>query len=107
MGQTDKLRALLAEEGALVLPGCFDALTARLIERAGYSGAFMGGFAVSASRLGAPDTGLISYSEMLDQAATSVPPSISPSLATGTPGMATPSTCSARLRAMPTPASPA
>jgi len=67
MGQTDKLRALLAEEGALVLPGCFDALTARLIERAGYSGAFMGGFAVSASRLGAPDTGLISYSEMLDQ----------------------------------------
>jgi len=67
MGQTDKLRALLAEEGALVLPGCFDALPARLIERAGYSGAFMGGFAVSASRLGAPDTGLISYSEMLDQ----------------------------------------
>ena len=67
MGQTDKLRALLAEEGALVLPGCFDALTARLIERAGYSGAFMGGFAVSAARLGAPDTGLISYSEMLDQ----------------------------------------
>ena len=67
MGQTDKLRALLTEEGALVLPGCFDALTARLIERAGYSGAFMGGFAVSASRLGAPDTGLISYSEMLDQ----------------------------------------
>ena len=67
MGQTDTLRALLAEEGALVLPGCFDALTARLIERAGYSGAFMGGFAVSASRLGAPDTGLISYSEMLDQ----------------------------------------
>jgi 2-methylisocitrate lyase-like PEP mutase family enzyme len=51
----------------LVLPGCFDALTARLIERAGYPGAFMGGFAVSASRLGAPDTGLISYSEMLDQ----------------------------------------
>jgi 2-methylisocitrate lyase-like PEP mutase family enzyme len=67
MGQTEKLRALLAKEGGLVLPGCFDALTARLIERAGYPGAFMGGFAVSASRLGAPDTGLISYSEMLDQ----------------------------------------
>jgi len=67
MGQTDKLRALLAEEGALVLPGCFDALTARLIERAGYPGAFMGGFAVSASRIAMPDTGLISYSEMVDQ----------------------------------------
>ncbi len=65
--KTEKLRTLLAEDGGLVLPGCFDALTARLIERAGYPGAFMGGFAVSASRLGAPDTGLISYSEMLDQ----------------------------------------
>ena len=67
MSKAEKLRALLAEPGALVLPGCYDALTARLIERAGYRGAFMGGFAVSAARLGAPDTGLISYAEMLDQ----------------------------------------
>ena len=67
MSQADKLRTLLAEPGALVLPGCFDAMTAKLIERAGYPGAFMGGFAVSASRIGMPDTGLISYSEMLDQ----------------------------------------
>ncbi len=67
MTNAEKLRALLAAPGALVLPGCFDALSARLIERAGYKGAFMGGFAVSASRLGAPDTGLITYSEMLDQ----------------------------------------
>ena len=67
MSKAEKLRALLAEPGALVLPGCYDALTARLIERAGYRGAFMGGFAVSAARLGAPDTGLISYAEMVDQ----------------------------------------
>ncbi|MDA1090743.1 MAG: isocitrate lyase/PEP mutase family protein [Proteobacteria bacterium] len=67
INKTEKLRQLLAEPGALVLPGCFDALTARLIERAGFKGAFMGGFAVSASRLAAPDTGLISYAEMLDQ----------------------------------------
>ncbi len=67
MSQADKLRKLLAEPGALVLPGCFDAMTAKLIERAGYPGAFMGGFAVSAARIGMPDTGLISYSEMLDQ----------------------------------------
>jgi 2-methylisocitrate lyase-like PEP mutase family enzyme len=51
----------------LVLPGCFDAMSARLIERAGYPGAFMGGFAVSAARIAMPDTGLISYSEMVDQ----------------------------------------
>ncbi len=67
MNKTEKLRELLAGPGALVLPGCFDALSARLIERAGFKAAFMGGFAVSASRIGAPDTGLISYSEMLDQ----------------------------------------
>jgi len=67
MNNTDKLRALLTGDGALVLPGCFDALSARLIERAGFPAAFMGGFAVSASRLGALDTGLISYGEMVDQ----------------------------------------
>ena len=67
MSQADKLRKLLADPGVLVLPGCFDAMSARLIERAGYPGAFMGGFAVSAARIAMPDTGLISYSEMVDQ----------------------------------------
>ena len=67
MRQADKLRKLLADPGVLVLPGCFDAMSARLIERAGYPGAFMGGFAVSAARIAMPDTGLISYSEMVDQ----------------------------------------
>ena len=67
MSQADKLRKLLADPGVLVLPGCFDAMSARLIERAGYPGTFMGGFAVSASRIAMPDTGLISYSEMVDQ----------------------------------------
>ncbi len=67
MNKTEKLRKLLDAPGAVVMPGCFDALSARLIERAGFKAAFMGGFAVSASRIGAPDTGLISYSEMVDQ----------------------------------------
>ena len=67
MSKAEKLRKLLTQKGSLVLPGCYDALTARLIERAGYKAAFMGGFAVSAARLGAPDTGLISYAEMVDQ----------------------------------------
>ena len=64
---TDKLRALLAEPGAHVTPACYDALSARLIERAGFRVSFMSGFAVSAARLGMPDTGLISYAEMVDQ----------------------------------------
>jgi 2-methylisocitrate lyase-like PEP mutase family enzyme len=73
-----RLRALLARPGLLVMPCCFDALSARLIEDAGFPLTFMSGFAVSAARLGAPDTGLISYGEMVDQgrdlcAAVSIP----------------------------------
>ena len=72
------MRALLAEPGLVVLPGCHDAISARIMERAGFPVAFMSGLAVSAARLAAPDTGLISFAEMLDQgrdicAAVSIP----------------------------------
>ncbi len=63
----DKLCAMLESPGILSFPCCYDALSARLIERAGFVLSFMSGFAVSAVRLGLPDTGLISYGEMLDQ----------------------------------------
>ena len=63
------LRKLLAAPGLLLMPCCFDALSARLIERAGFKLTFMTGFGVSAARLGLPDTGLISYGEMVDQGA--------------------------------------
>jgi 2-methylisocitrate lyase-like PEP mutase family enzyme len=62
------LRALLATRDLLVMPCCHDALSARLIERGGFPATFMSGFAVSAARLAMPDTGLISFGEMLDQA---------------------------------------
>ena len=67
MSPADRLRQLLAQPDVMVTPGCFDALSAKLIERAGFGATFMGGFAVSAARLGMPDTGLISYAEMVDQ----------------------------------------
>jgi len=63
----ERLRALLGREELYVMPCCFDALSARLVERAGFRLSFMSGFAVSAARLAAPDTGLISFGEMLDQ----------------------------------------
>jgi 2-methylisocitrate lyase-like PEP mutase family enzyme len=63
----DRLRQLLSQDRLQVMPCCFDALSARLIERAGFSLTFMSGFAVSATRLAAPDTGLISFGEMVDQ----------------------------------------
>ncbi|HEX9835453.1 MAG TPA: isocitrate lyase/phosphoenolpyruvate mutase family protein, partial [Alphaproteobacteria bacterium] len=62
-----RLRALLQRPGILVTPGCYDALSARLVERAGFEATFMSGFSVAGARLGLPDTGLISYAEMLDQ----------------------------------------
>jgi 2-methylisocitrate lyase-like PEP mutase family enzyme len=68
MTPAQKLKELLDAPGLLVMPGCYDAFSARLIERAGFGLTFMGGFAVSASRIGMPDTGLISYAEMVDQA---------------------------------------
>jgi 2-methylisocitrate lyase-like PEP mutase family enzyme len=49
-----------------IMPGCYDALSAKLVADAGYRIAFMSGFAVSAARLAMPDTGLISFTEMLD-----------------------------------------
>jgi len=64
---TQRLRKLLADPDILLMPCCFDALSAQLIEQAGFPLTFMSGFAVSAARLALPDTGLISYAEMLDQ----------------------------------------
>jgi 2-methylisocitrate lyase-like PEP mutase family enzyme len=67
MSQTTRLRELLAADEIIVMPGCYDCMSARLIERAGFKAAFMSGFTVAASRIGMPDTGLISYAEMVDQ----------------------------------------
>jgi 2-methylisocitrate lyase-like PEP mutase family enzyme len=74
----DRLREPPAGPGLLQMPGCFDAMSARLIEQAGFRLGFMSGFAVSASHLAGPDTGLMSLGEMLDRgreicAATSIP----------------------------------
>jgi 2-methylisocitrate lyase-like PEP mutase family enzyme len=61
-----RLRELLAQPNLEIMPGCHDAISAKLVAEAGYKVAFMSGFAVSAARLGLPDTGLISFAEMLD-----------------------------------------
>jgi 2-methylisocitrate lyase-like PEP mutase family enzyme len=67
MTPAERLRTLLARPGILVMPGCHDAMSARLVEEAGFELGFMSGFAVSGARLGMPDTGLISYGELVDQ----------------------------------------
>jgi 2-methylisocitrate lyase-like PEP mutase family enzyme len=64
---SDQLRRLLKGPDIIMMSACYDALTARLVEAAGFPASFMSGFGVAASRLALPDTGLISYGEMLDQ----------------------------------------
>ena len=64
-----RFRQLLAEPGPVILPGCYDALGARLIQQAGFDAVYMTGFGASASLLGRPDVGLLGLSEMADHAA--------------------------------------
>ena len=62
-----RLRQLLSQGRCPVMPCCFDALSARLVEQAGCPFTFMSGFSVAAARAGLPDTGLLTVTEMLDQ----------------------------------------
>jgi 2-methylisocitrate lyase-like PEP mutase family enzyme len=57
-------RSLLAANGPLVLPGAHDALAARLIQRAGFPGFFIGGFGAVGARFGVPDIGLKSLGDI-------------------------------------------
>jgi 2-methylisocitrate lyase-like PEP mutase family enzyme len=63
------LRQMLAEPGLTVLPGVYDALSATLVERNGFPGAYMSGAAVSMTLGGLPDLGLLTMTEMATQAA--------------------------------------
>ena len=65
--KADKLKNLLDQKDIIIMPGCYDALSAKLIEREELNVGFMSGFAVSSTKLGMPDTGLISFSEMAEQ----------------------------------------
>ncbi|MFO1080315.1 MAG: isocitrate lyase/PEP mutase family protein [Reyranellaceae bacterium] len=62
----DRLRALLAEPGLVVMPAVWDGLTAKMTYAAGFRTAFLSGSCVAASRLGGPDLDLISFGEMMD-----------------------------------------
>lgn len=63
-----RIRDLLAAGHPLMLPGVYDALSARLAEQAGFAASFVSGYAVSASRLAAPDVGYLTQTEMAQTA---------------------------------------
>ena len=65
---TTQLRKLLARPGCVVAPGVADALAARLVARAGFEAVYMTGFGTSLTRLGMPDVGLLTATEMIDNA---------------------------------------
>lgn len=63
-----RLRELLAGPGPVVAPGAYDALSARLVEQAGFDVVYMTGFGSTASLVGRPDVGLLTGTEMVDNA---------------------------------------
>ena len=67
-GGPGQLRTLLAGPQIVLAPGAYDALSARLIEQAGFPAVYMTGFGASASLLGRPDVGLLTMPEMVDNA---------------------------------------
>jgi 2-methylisocitrate lyase-like PEP mutase family enzyme len=62
------LKQLLKRNQLLVAPGCFDGLTARLVQEAGFEAAYLSGGAVARS-MGIPDIGLVTMSENIERAA--------------------------------------
>ena len=52
----------------MLAPGCYDALSAQLVEEAGFPAVYMTGFGTAAARLGRPDVGLLTMTEMVDNA---------------------------------------
>ncbi len=67
-GARRSLRDLIDAGEMLLAPGCYDALGARLVEEAGFDAVYMTGFGSAAARLGRPDVGLMTMSEMVDNA---------------------------------------
>lgn len=63
-----KLRRMLAGPDLAMVPGCHDALGARLIESAGFEAVYISGFSYAAS-LGKPDVGIVTMSDVIAQGA--------------------------------------
>src|SRR5260370_10149403 len=72
MNKTTQLRELLSHSEMVIAPGAYDGLTARLVEQAGFPAVYMTGAGTSASK-GFPDYGLLTMTEMVENAAMMAP----------------------------------
>lgn len=68
MNQASQLRRLLQAGEIVMAPGAPDSITARLVQKAGFPAVYMTGFGATASRLGTPDIGLLTQTEMTGHA---------------------------------------
>ena len=66
--QRETLKRLIIEGKTLIVPGAYDPLTARLVERAGFPAVYVGSYATAAAKLGMPDVGVVTMTEMIDHA---------------------------------------
>ena len=68
MEKAKLVRRYLSERGQLVMPGIFDALSAKIAARAGFEVIFITGYSLSATLLGEPDFGLLTQTEVVTAA---------------------------------------
>jgi 2,3-dimethylmalate lyase len=68
MKRTTRLREMIGSPEILSAPGAYDAFTAKMVEQAGFQAVYMSGFAVAASAVGLPDIGLVTMTEMANNA---------------------------------------
>ncbi len=87
---TTRLRQLLAQPGCIVAPGVADAFAARLVALEGFDALYMTGFGTSLTRLGMPDVGLLTATEMIDNASRIVDASNLPLVADADTGYGNP-----------------
>ncbi|HWO41646.1 MAG TPA: isocitrate lyase/PEP mutase family protein [Candidatus Eisenbacteria bacterium] len=68
MEKAERIRRHLEEQRRILMPGVFDALSAKIASRAGFEVIFITGYSLSATLLGEPDFGLLTQTEMLSAA---------------------------------------
>jgi methylisocitrate lyase len=68
MAKAELIRRVLAQQGQVVMPGVYDALSAKIAAKAGFEVMFITGYSLSATLLGEPDFGLLTQTEVVDAA---------------------------------------
>ncbi|TYJ45748.1 hypothetical protein E1A91_A02G077800v1 [Gossypium mustelinum] len=65
-----RFHRLIEDQGIVLMPGCYDSLSAAIVQQSGFTAGFISGYALSASLLGKPDFGLLTPPEMAAMART-------------------------------------